>query len=61
MSPFNCPDSGGLHNYSQDEKDGTEGGTFSSRVQPGIYVGKSVETESTDKVKEEANSYEYIA
>jgi hypothetical protein len=61
MSPFNCPHSGGLHDYRHDEKDGAEGGTFGSGMQPGVNIGKAVKTESPDKIEEKAYSYEYIA
>jgi hypothetical protein len=61
MSPFQCPHSDRLHNYRQDEEDGTEGGTFGGGVKPGIYVRKPVQAKSPDKIEEKANSYEYIA
>jgi hypothetical protein len=61
MSSFQCPDSGGLYNYRQDEEDGAKGGAFSSGMHSGVHVGKAVETESSDKIEEKANSYEYIA
>jgi hypothetical protein len=60
ISPFQCPDSGGLHDYRHDEEDGAKGGAFGSGMQLGVYVGKTVETDDSDQIEEKANSYEYI-
>jgi hypothetical protein len=61
MSSFQRPHSDRLHNYRQDEEDGTKGSAFSSGMQSRVHVGKAVQPEGPDEIEEKANSYEYVA